>query len=46
MRFRVWYHPYGYSDECDFVEGTFKSEDDAIRYARSLGWVSDVELIS
>lgn len=43
MEYRVWYSPYGYSDESDYIDVVADSEQEARRRASAFGWVTDVE---
>lgn len=45
MEYRVWYTPYGLSDEEDFVEVEAENEQEARRFGAALGWVTFVELV-
>ena len=45
MIYRVWYKPYGFQDEEDFVEVTVDSEKSAREKGAAYGWVVDVEVI-
>lgn len=42
--FRVWYNPYNYPDEEDYIDVTAVDEDEARRKARSMGYVTEVEI--
>lgn len=42
--FRVWYNPYNYPDEEDYIDVNAVDEDEARRRARSLGYVTEVEI--
>lgn len=42
--FRVWYNPYNYPDEEDYIDVTAVDEDEARRRARTLGYVTEVEM--
>ena len=44
--YRVWYRPYGLDgDEEDYIDVTASNEDEAIRFARTCGNTTDVELL-
>lgn len=43
--YRVWYKPYGFNDEEDFVEVEAENEQEARRYAGAYGWVIDIEVV-
>lgn len=42
--FRVWYNPYNCSDEEDYIDVKAVDEDEARRRARTLGYVTEVEI--
>lgn len=44
MTYTVWYRPYGFDDEEDFMEVKAENEQEARRQARTLGWVTCVEV--
>lgn len=44
--YRVWYRPYGLDgDEEDYIDVIASNEDEAIRFARTCGNTTDVELL-
>lgn len=43
FRFRVWYEPYGFSGESDFMDVTAVDETEARRFVSSFGWVESIE---
>lgn len=43
--YRVWYRPYGLDEEEDYIDVTASNEDEAIRFARTCGYTTDVELL-
>ena len=44
--YRVWYRPYGLDgDEEDYIDVTASNEDEAVRFARTCGNTTDVELL-
>lgn len=44
MEYRVWYHPYLYWDEEDYVDVVADSEQAARSRGAAYGWVTDVEI--
>lgn len=45
MEYRVWYRPYRFGDEEDFIDVEAENEQEARRLGAALGWVTSVELI-
>jgi len=43
-KYRVWYRPYSYPDEEDFIDVTANTEQEAVEFARTLGYETEVEL--
>lgn len=40
--YEVWYEPYACLGECDYTTGLFRNAEDARRFGRVLGHVTDV----
>ena len=45
MEYRVWYTPYGYPGESDYIEIEAESEQEARMHGAVYGWVESVETI-
>ena len=45
MRYRVWDTPYLLSDEEDYIDVTADTEKEAREFARTLGYVTFIELV-
>lgn len=43
--YRIWYEPYGMPDEEDFIDVDADSEEEAVRFARTCGYVTGIEWI-
>lgn len=42
-KFRVWYEPYGFRGESDFMDVTAVNEKEAREFVSASGWVESVE---
>ena len=42
-QYRVWYAPYGYPEESDYMDVEAKTEKEAREIVSASGWVESVE---
>lgn len=45
MKYRVWYEPYGFEGEEDFMDVEAVNETEAVRFVRSFGYTHEVEVL-